>query len=69
MAKHRRKTRIPLDLEPQLAEYLDKVAENKQITRATLLRCLIKFGINNITAAINFGDAISWKPKTLEKQE
>lgn len=61
--RHRGKQRIPLDLEPPVMEKLESSASQCGINRTRLARILIKYGLANLSKAIEYGDRIIWNPK------
>jgi len=62
---HRGKQRIPLDLEPALLDHLVAASTKLGIKRTVLARIFIKYGLNHLDDAIEFGDKIAWKPKDI----
>lgn len=61
---HRGKQRIPLDLEPALLDHLVAASTKLGIKRTVLARIFIKYGLNHLDDAIEFGDKIAWKPRS-----
>jgi hypothetical protein len=59
---NRRQARIPLDLELELAEYLEHLSKTTRIPRTTLCRMMIKYGIRSLSEVIANGDCRHWKP-------
>lgn len=64
---HRGKQRIPLDLEPALLDHLVAASTKLGIKRTVLARIFIKYGLNNLDDAVEFGDKIAWKPRDISQ--
>lgn len=62
--KHFNKRRVPVDLEPETMEHVVNTANRLRLTRTKLLRILVKYGLENIQAAIQHGDKIVWVSPT-----
>ena len=60
-SNNRRQARIPLDLELELAEYIEHLSKTTRIPRTTLIRMLVKYGLNSLSEVIANGDP-KWKP-------
>lgn len=58
MPRHGNQKRIPVDVEPQVFDALVEQANKLKLTRTRLARIFIKFGLENLEAALQHGDTI-----------
>ena len=65
--QHRRKQRVPLDLEPELMRKVEETVTSLSIPRGRLLRILIKYGITHLQDALRQGDSLRWQNKQTQE--
>lgn len=66
--QHRRKQRVPVDLEPELMAQVEGIVKEYSIPRSRLLRTLIKYGIKNLDNALRRGDSLEWQSTNLNNR-